>query len=73
MTRAAAVDTAAREAKLFGLTMAVYRLPAWPAEVYGVRAVAKLPSEARQFERFDGVPLPPVAPSAPAAGQGSLF
>lgn len=65
MTREAAVGIA--------LTMAVYRLPAWPVDVYGVRAAHKLPSEAQQFERFAGVPLPPVTPAPPAAGQGSLF
>lgn len=72
MTREAAVGIAREEAVRFGLPMAVYRLPAWPVDVYGVRVTTKLPSEALQFERFEGVPLAPTEP-APAIGQGSLF
>lgn len=82
MTRNDAVAAAEREAVLFGLTMTVYRLPAWPPDVYGVRARSKLPSEALTIETFDppagrstepAIPPRPPKPVADPTGQGSLF
>jgi len=78
MTLDQATETAAREARLFGLPMAVYRLPSWPSDVYGVRSAGKLPLEARRIETFEPPPSalspqPPAPPTAAADPQGSLF
>jgi hypothetical protein len=79
VTLEAAIACATSEAELFGIPMAVYRLPGWPAEQYGVRAAAKLPQTAEisltvaseRMADVEAVAAP--AASAPEGGQGSLF
>lgn len=75
MTREAAIETAEREARLFGLSMTVYRLKAWPEGVFGVRTTNKLPFEAEQHETMkppqgDPGPVQAVSQTGP---QRSLF
>jgi hypothetical protein len=68
MTRADAIAAAKRDCGLFGLAMAVYRLPAWPPDVYGARASHKLPPEAQRLDEF----TPPPAERAAAAAVPQL-
>lgn len=63
MTRERAVIVAELEASTATAAIAVYRLPAWPADVYGVRAADNLPREALTFETFQ--PLVLAAPVTP--------
>jgi hypothetical protein len=79
MTRADAIAAAKRDCGLFGLAMAVYRLPAWPPDVYGARASHRLPPEAQRFDEFTPSPTeraaaPPVLQADPHDDrQGCLF
>jgi hypothetical protein len=79
VTLEAAIVCATSEAELFGIPMAVYRLPGWPVEQYGVRAAAKLPQTAEISLTVATEHTPeveaaaPPAASAPEGGQGSLF
>lgn len=68
MTREKAIATAHGEARILATAVAVYRFPAWPAGVYGVRRVELLPGDAERFEVFGALVVVPAA-----AGQGSLF
>jgi hypothetical protein len=68
VTKQGAVDTARGMVDRFGKSMVVYRLDAWPADVYGVIAQDRgLPPEARVFAT--------IAPEGvtPIKGQGVLF
>lgn len=70
MTKPEAVSTAQGAATRFAKPFVVYRLPAWPADSFGVIAVDRgLPPEAQIVERFEpfNTPLVVVEP------QGSLF
>jgi hypothetical protein len=80
--RELAIAAARAQCNNFGKTLAVYRLPAWTPDVYGVRDVEQLPREAETFERFapDGPPAfdqsappPPKPVRQPKVGQRSLF
>lgn len=69
MTRQGAIDTGQAAAIRFGKPWIVWRMPKWPADCYGVRAVdLGLPSEAETFETLTPTPNAPEP-----AGQGSLF
>jgi hypothetical protein len=82
MTLEDAKTTAIREANLFGLSMSVYRLRAWPHGVYGVRVTSKLPADAITASVAEPPPRAP-SPAEPDAqvedtetndgSQGSLF
>lgn len=64
-----ATSTARNAAERFGFAYLVYRLPMWPAGVYGVIAKKNgLPSEAEIVEE-----LQPAAATPPPPPQGSLF
>jgi hypothetical protein len=81
VTRELAIAAARAQCTNFGKTLAVYRLPAWKPDVYGVRDVEQLPREAETFESFapDGpppalsAPPPPTPARQPKVGQRSLF
>lgn len=79
MTREQAVACAARVAVESGEPQAVYRLPMWRVDVFGVRNPGKLPSDADTFERFApppsiAEPIPAPPPPAPDPGaQRCLF
>ncbi len=73
MTREGAVSTAQNAATTFGKVFVVYRLPAWPPDVFGCRAEDKgLPPGTEMFERL----APGGSASAPKVvetGQPGLF
>lgn len=72
MTLPDAHSTARNAADRFGKPFRVYRLPAWPAAVYGATSI-ELPREAEILATYpDDAPPAPSAPPATAA-QGSLF
>ncbi len=67
MTKHGAIETARGMVDRFGKAMVVYRLAAWPPEVYGVIAHDRgLPPEAQTVDT--------ITPEwATAKGQGALF
>lgn len=73
MTRAEAVSTGQNAATTFGKVFVVYRLPAWPPDVFGCRAEDKgLPPGTETFERL--APGGSAKASPPAStGQGGLL
>lgn len=71
MTLDRAQAAARIDAQDLGVAVAVYRFPAWPEGVYGVRQAARLPKEAVLAE----VVAPPqgARPPEPQAPSGLLF
>lgn len=71
MTRSDAITTGQNAAVRFGKPFVVYRLPAWPRDVFGVIAVDRgLPSETETFEQLE--PVGETVTVVPH-DQGSLF
>lgn len=68
MTHDEAISTGQNAATTFNLAYVVYRLPAWPVDVFGcIRIDRELPSEALTFEHLE------PAGAEPTEKQGSLF
>lgn len=74
MTLPEAHETARSGADRFGNTWRVFRLPLWPAAVYGCKA-GELPAEAVVLETYPKLEVrsQKFEPVAAADPQGSLF
>jgi adenylosuccinate synthase len=72
VTREDAIAAAHAEAERTGKAQAVYRFPAWRKDVYGVRAVDALPTEALRYETVKPGQAPVVETALPIE-QASLF